>query len=152
MRDQEFNFRGTSMTIRAVTEETGTYALIDMRHPPNVGPALHIHPRGPESFFILEGIYTFYRNDEVVTVHAGLSIAIPTGIPHRYTSGPQGGRVLVITPPALEHYFWLAAERLRTGSLPIEEEFALAAQYGQDFLDRAGHWGAKDADQMEISK
>ncbi|MEO8623584.1 MAG: cupin domain-containing protein [bacterium] len=136
------------MTIRVTTEDSGLYALIEMHHPPDVGPALHVHPRGPEAFYIVEGAYTFYRDSEVIHAGPGKSVVIPAGVAHRYRSGPAGGRALVISPPDLERYFWEVAERLRVGVLPLDEEFAIATANGQDFLERAGHWdrtGGPDA-------
>lgn len=121
----------------------GAYAVIEMIHPPNVGPALHIHPRGPESFHIIEGSYTFVRGEETLTLVAGQAVSIPAGTPHRYTVGPTGGRAIVICPPELEHYFQNVAELLKQGPLPIAEEFAIASQFGQDFLDSSSHWGVK---------
>jgi mannose-6-phosphate isomerase-like protein (cupin superfamily) len=140
MKDQPFQFYVTQMTIRLTAQETaGAYSLVEMRHPEGV--ALHVHPRSPESFFILEGTYTFYRGEETVEAHPGMAVTIPAGVPHRYLSGPQGGRVLVIVPPGLEEYFWIMAGRLKHGPVPMAEEFALAAELGQEFISGEGHWG-----------
>jgi len=139
---QTFDFRSTRMTVTLSTADTaGAYAVIAMIHPPNVGPALHVHPRGPESFYILEGSYTFVRGSETVTLAAGQAISIPAGTPHRYTVGPAGGRALVICPPELENYFQTVAGLLKQGPLPVAEEFAIASRYGQDFLENSSHWG-----------
>lgn len=52
-------FRGTKMTVKVSGEASeGTYSLIEMLHPPNVGPALHRHPTGAEGFYVLDGEYT----------------------------------------------------------------------------------------------
>lgn len=123
------------------TDTMGAYSVIEMIHPPNVGPALHIHPRGPESFFIIEGSYTFVRGPETVNLVSGQAISIPAGTPHRYTVGPARGRAVVICPPDLEHYFRSVSDLLVRGALPLAEEFAIASRYGQDFLDTFSHWG-----------
>lgn len=136
-----FDFHGTAMTIRATTPDTGLYALIEMRHPPLVGPALHVHRQGTETFLVVQGSYSFYRGDEAIMAVPGDIVVIPKGVPHRYLSGEKGGQVMVITPPNLEHYFWEIGGQLRAGGVTREQEFAIAAQYGQEFLDRAGHWG-----------
>ncbi len=134
-----FDFRGTEMTVLVTTE---AYALIEMRHPPSVGPALHVHPLGPETFYILDGTYTFYRGDETITAGPGQAVVVPVGAAHRYESGPTGGRALVVTPPGLERYFQAVAARLAAGeAVSLDDEFALAARQGQHFLDRSGHWG-----------
>ena len=129
------------MIIRLTTEQTGgAFAMIEMHHPPAVGPALHVHPRGPEAFYVLEGHYTFFRGEEVIPASVGDGVVIPAGVPHRYRVGPTGGRALVITPPGLERYFRTIAGRLASGPVPPPKEFAIAASEGQNFLDHAGHW------------
>jgi mannose-6-phosphate isomerase-like protein (cupin superfamily) len=146
MKAEPFNFRGTMMTVSLSTADTaGEYAVIEMKHPPNVGPALHIHPRGAESFFIIEGSYTFVRGTENITLGPGQAISIPRGVPHRYKVGPTGGRAIVICPPDLEHYFINVSKLLREGTVPLEEEFAIAARHGQDFLDKSSHWGVVES-------
>jgi quercetin dioxygenase-like cupin family protein len=144
MKDRKFNFHSTEMIVRVTTEETGgLYSVIEMTHLPSVGPALHAHPSGPESFVVLEGSYTFYLGDQVVRLQAGQGATAPQNVPHRYVVGPVGGRLMVISPPRLEHYFWTIAQRFLEGPVPLDEEFAVAHEYGQDFLDMSSHWGHK---------
>jgi len=141
VKAESFNFRGTRITVSLSTIETGgKYTIMDMVHPPHVGPALHIHPRGPESFFVISGSYLFVRGDQRITLGAGEAISIPAGVPHRYTTGSEGGRALVVCPPDLENYFESVAELLQAGALSLEGEFAIAKRYGQEFLTTAGHW------------
>lgn len=144
MKNVPFTFHGTRMTIRLTTAETGgAYAMLEMQHPASVGPALHRHPRGPESCYVLAGEYTFYRGDETIFARPGNGIVIPAGVPHRYRVGSSGGRLLVITPPGLEHYFFRIAGLLSVGPVSLDEEFAVAAEAGQEFLEQSGHWGAE---------
>lgn len=139
-----FIFRGTHMQVRVSTEAaSGAYTLIEMQHPANIGPSLHIHPRGAETFFILEGEYHFTRDEQHITAQVGETVVIPQGIPHRYVSGAKGGRALVICPPDLENYFTTVSKLLQAGPLDIEQEFSIASKYGQDFLDRSSHWNLK---------
>jgi hypothetical protein len=50
------NFHGTKMTVKVLTYETcGAYSVIHFEHLPNVGPVLHLHPKGPETFQIIQG-------------------------------------------------------------------------------------------------
>lgn len=138
-------FRGTRMFVHLRSDQTGgAYALIEMHHPSAIGPALHVHPLGPESFLVLEGEYTFVRGPSTIVAHPGQAVTVPAGVPHRYVVGPAGGRVLVVTPPHLDQYFARVAARLAAGPVPLEEEFAIATEFGQDLLDREGHWRAAD--------
>jgi mannose-6-phosphate isomerase-like protein (cupin superfamily) len=150
MPDRSFDFRGTTMTVLVATEDTGAYAVIEMRHPPRVGPALHVHPRGAEVFLIQSGAYTFIRGTDTLEAHAGDTVVIPTGTPHRYVSGPAGGSAIVITPPGLEAYFRDIAHRLATAPVSIEREFAIAAEFGQEFLESSGHWGGQPSGHTDL--
>jgi quercetin dioxygenase-like cupin family protein len=96
-------FHGTRVRVHLRTADTaGAYGLLEMWHPPGVGPALHAHPRGPETFLVLAGDYTFIRGPEAVTGGPGTALTVPAGIAHRYTVGAAGGHLLVVCPPGLE--------------------------------------------------
>lgn len=143
MKNPSFDFRGIIMTVRAATAETaGAYALIEMIHPPSVGPALHVHPRGPETFIVMEGEYVFTRGDETIHARPGDCVIVPRGVPHRYRVGTSGGKALVICPPGLESYFLAVSGLLRSDPVSLEREFKIASEFGQDFLDDHGHWNA----------
>ena len=44
----KINFRGTKMTLKVSGRDSeAEYSLIEMIHPPNTGPALHIHSNAP---------------------------------------------------------------------------------------------------------
>jgi quercetin dioxygenase-like cupin family protein len=132
------------MRVHLRTADTGgAYALIEMWHPPSVGPALHVHPRGPETFLVLAGEYTFTRGGETVRAEAGMALTVPAGVPHRYDVGAEGGHLVVVCPPGLERYFEEVARRSDAGPVSLEEEFEIAATCGQDFLDRAAHWAGR---------
>jgi quercetin dioxygenase-like cupin family protein len=135
-------FRGTEMTVKVSAEESqGVYSAIEMTHPPNVGPASHVHPKGAEAFYVLEGEYTIHCDEEVYTAHCGDFVFIPQGVPHSYHSGSEGGKVLVISPAGLEKYFAEVAGILKTGSITWELERKIAKRHGQEFLDKLKHWG-----------
>ena len=136
------DFRGTKMTVKVSEEQSeGTYSLIEMVHPPNVGPALHIHPKGAEAFYVLEGEYTIHCGEDVYTAGAGDFVFIPKGMPHSYHSGAKGGKVLVLSPAGLEKYFAGVADVLKIGTIMWEQEQEIAKKYGQEFLDKLKHWG-----------
>ena len=129
------------MTVKVGTNDTGGhYTVIEMVHPPSVGPALHVHPASIESFYILEGAYTFYRGFEIVNAQVGDCVTIPAGTPHRYKVGPSGGRALVISPPYLELYFKTISDMLLSGPVLLDIEKDIVSRFGQHFLDMTAHW------------
>jgi mannose-6-phosphate isomerase-like protein (cupin superfamily) len=102
----KINFRGTKMTLKVSgSNSEGKYSLIEIIHPPNTKPALHIHSNAPEAYFVLDGSYSIRCGDREYQAYPGDFVFIPKGIPHNYQSGPRGGKVLVISPAGLEVYF-----------------------------------------------
>jgi quercetin dioxygenase-like cupin family protein len=139
---RSIDFRGTKMTVKVPGAQVGeSYSLIEMVHPPTVGPALHVHPTGAEAFYVLEGAYTIHSGEETYLAAPGDFVYIPKGVKHQYQSGAKGGTVLVLSPAGLERYFTEVADLLRVGTITWEVEQAIAKQYGQEFLDKLKHWG-----------
>jgi mannose-6-phosphate isomerase-like protein (cupin superfamily) len=138
----QINFRGTKMLIKVSEDQSeGRYSLIEMIHPPNIGPALHIHPNAPEAYYVLEGEYSIKCGKRTYHTKSGDFVFIPRGLPHNYRSGSKGGKVLVISPAGLEKYFEEVADALQAGHLTWELEKEIARRYGQEFLDSLKHWG-----------
>jgi|SRR5579883_586457 len=141
MKNETCNFHGTKMTIQVLTDETdGMYSVMYFEHPPNVGPALHMHPRGPESFHILDGQYRFLIGDKTIDAKKGDTITVPKGVSHKFDSGKDGGQFLVISPPGLENYFYELSQLLSKGAVEWNVESEIARKYGQIFLESSNHW------------
>ncbi len=141
MKNQAFDFHGSKFTIKIPTAESnGKYTILDVTHPPNVGPALHTHPRGPETFCIIEGDYEFFLNGRSILAKAGDVVCVPTGSPHRFVTGENGGHVIVSSPPNLEFYFWNVSKLLKKGAVSREQESDIGRKHGQIFLDDVRHW------------
>lgn len=138
----QIDFRGTKMTVKVAGEQTKAgYSLIEMIHPPNIGPALHIHPTGAEAFYVLKGTYQIDCATHTYQAEPGDFVFIPTDTPHKYQSGSEGGKVLVLSPSGLEQYFDEVADALKVGPLTWEMEQEIAKRYGQEFLEHLQHWG-----------
>lgn len=141
MKNKPFDFHGAKFTIKVLTSETdGEYTILDVIHPPNIGPALHLHPKGPETFYIIEGDYEFILDGNVISGKSGDVILVPKGVPHRFTVGKNGGHAIVISPPELEFYFLNVSGLLKKGEVTYETEFEIGERYGQVLLDKSKHW------------
>lgn len=137
-------FYKTKMVFKTTLEQTNNnYSTILMIHPALVGPALHLHPYGPETFFVIEGEYTFTLNEKTIEASKGDFIFIPQNAPHKYKSGSNGGQVLVTTPANVETYFLHIADKLLNGDISLDYEFEFAKNHGQIFLDSSENWGHK---------
>lgn len=91
---------GCLAEVKATGEQTGgLLSLLEITEPPDEAAPLHVHLREDEGFWILEGDVTFEVGDTTIEAHAGDFVFGPRGIPHRYTVGPQGCRMLFIMTP-----------------------------------------------------
>lgn len=86
--------------IRATGADTGgQMTIVEMTEPPGTEAPLHVHHREDEAFYILEGAATLQVGDESFEVGPGDYAFGPRGVPHRYTVGPNGCRMLFICTP-----------------------------------------------------
>jgi mannose-6-phosphate isomerase-like protein (cupin superfamily) len=141
MTNRTFDFHGTKMTIKSLTSEAnGAYTVLHAIHQPNVGPALHMHPKGNECFYVIRGDYKFLLGNKTMDAKSGDMVIIPKDVSHKFTVSDNGGEVLIISPPSLENYFSQVANLLSKGVVTWETESNIARQYGQIFLENANHW------------
>jgi uncharacterized cupin superfamily protein len=69
----QINFRGTKMIVKVSGDDSeGRYSLIEMVHPPNIGPALHIHPSAPEAHYVLKGDYIIRAVKRLITLRRAI--------------------------------------------------------------------------------
>jgi mannose-6-phosphate isomerase-like protein (cupin superfamily) len=86
--------------IKATAADTGgRMTIVEVTEPPGSEAPLHVHYREDESFWILEGDVTIEVGDTRIEAHAGDFVFGPCSIPHRYTVGSSGCRMLFITTP-----------------------------------------------------
>jgi len=106
------------------------------------GP-LHVHHREDEGFWLLEGDATFEVGSTTIEAHAGDYVFGPRDIPHRYTVGSAGCRMLFIfTPGDFEEMLVATSEPAGSRTLPppSQEESDLARiaaivrAYGNELL------------------
>lgn len=100
---------GDFYTVKVSGDETqGRYSVWEIEAAPNNGPPLHRHSREDESFYVLEGQFSFpYGNDEA-SAETGQFMYVPRGEFHTYrnTSSTSFGRLLlIIAPPQFEKFF-----------------------------------------------
>lgn len=98
---------------------------------------MHIHEREDETFYILEGTYTFVIGDETIRAEAGSLVFAPRGVTHAYRiESPRGRYLCVITPGGWEEFFAEAGVPARDDFVLPEQEpdwdsiGAIAGRYG----------------------
>jgi quercetin dioxygenase-like cupin family protein len=111
---------GSLAVIKATATDTvGQMAIIEVAEPPGAEAPLHVHHREDEGFWLLEGSATFQVGDTTVEAEAGDYLFGPRDIPHRYTVGPAGCRMLyIMTPGGFENLVIAMSEPASSHTLP----------------------------------
>jgi len=130
--------------IKATAADTGgQLTIVEITEPPGAEAPLHVHHREDEGFWLLEGDVTFEVGGATIEAHAGDYLFGPRDIPHRYTVGSAGCRMLfLITPGGFEDMVIAMSEPAGSRTLPppSEEEpdwervAAIAKAHGNELL------------------
>ncbi len=135
---------GSLAEVKVSAEQTGgLLSILEITAPPNEEAPLHVHHHEDESFWILEGEVTLEVGDEVIQAGPGDFAFGPRNVPHRYTVGPEGCRMLfIMTPGGFEGMVRKMSVPAEARTLPpdTDEEpdweaiAAIAAEYGGEVL------------------
>jgi quercetin dioxygenase-like cupin family protein len=139
-------FKQTIAILTSADETNGVLGAIEVTSPRGAVPPLHVHHREDEAFYVLEGEYSVFIGDDVITASPGTWVWGPREVPHGYQIQSARGRHLSLTMPAgFEAFFEEVAAIARPDADPRTEMSriaAVAARYGVDLLGpppAAGH-------------
>jgi quercetin dioxygenase-like cupin family protein len=135
---------GSLAVIKATADDTGgQMTIVEITEPPGMEAPLHVHHTEDEGFWILEGDVTFYVGDATIEARAGDYVFGPRDIPHRFTVGDSGCRMLFIfTPGGIEDLIRATSEPARSLTVPpppeeppdLERLKAIVKEYGNELL------------------
>jgi quercetin dioxygenase-like cupin family protein len=135
---------GSLAVIKATSADTGgQLAIVEMTEAPGREAPLHVHHREDEGFWILEGDVTFEVGGTTIVAHAGDYVFGPRHLPHRYTVGAAGCRMLFLLMPAgMENLIREMSEPAGSRTIPppataapdFERIRAIAAAHGAELL------------------
>jgi quercetin dioxygenase-like cupin family protein len=130
--------------IKATAADTGgQMTIVEITAPAGDEAPLHVHHREDEAFWILEGDAIFEVGDQRIDAHAGDYLFGPRDIPHRYTVGDAGCRMLfIVTPGGFDHMVVEMSKPAASRTLPppSDEEpdweriAAIAKAYGNELV------------------
>jgi quercetin dioxygenase-like cupin family protein len=123
--DARWWFGGLAVIKASAADTGGQMAIIEVTEPPGAEAPLHVHHREDEGFWLLEGSATFEVGDTTIEAQAGDYLFGPRDIPHRYTAGASGCRMLfIMTPGGFEEFIIATSETAASRTLPppVEEE------------------------------
>jgi hypothetical protein len=105
-----------------------------------------VHHRDDEGFWVLEGEVTFQVGDTTIEAAAGDYVFGPRDIPHRFTVGERGCRMLfILVPGGIEDVIRATSEPAAARTLPpgpahepsakeIEQIKAIVKEHGYELL------------------
>jgi mannose-6-phosphate isomerase-like protein (cupin superfamily) len=114
-------FTTNRITIKARAEDTGgAFSLWESFVPPGSSPALHVHHREEETFWVLEGRLTIRCGDDTFSAGPGSMAVLPRGVPHTFVAeGDAPAHLLTLaTPGGVEGYFVAAGRPAEDAGLP----------------------------------
>ena len=111
---ERIRVRGGWLSYLAVGEQTGgAYAVIETANDPSTGVPLHVHEREDETWFVLEGEYTFEVGDQTFRAGPGDYVFGPRNVPHSYANRTDAvARALIMVTPAGFEGFWRESVKL----------------------------------------
>jgi quercetin dioxygenase-like cupin family protein len=92
-------FEALVVILATASDTGGQMTIVEVTEPPGNEAPLHVHRREDEAFYILQGSATIQVGDESFEVRPGDYAFGPRDIPHRYSIGPDGCRMLFICTP-----------------------------------------------------
>jgi mannose-6-phosphate isomerase-like protein (cupin superfamily) len=93
------NFEAVVLATSAQT--SGEFTLLQTQsEPPEFGPPLHLHRDAAEAFYVLEGEYLMFLEDQQTLCPPGTFVYVPRATPHTFkvvltARLPEDGRVVV---------------------------------------------------------
>jgi quercetin dioxygenase-like cupin family protein len=115
---------GSLAVIKATAADTGgRMTIVEVTEPAGAEAPLHVHHKEDEGFWILEGDVTFEVGGATIEAHSGDYAFGPRDIPHRYTVGDAGCRMLfILTPGGFENLVIAMSEPAGSRTLPPPPE------------------------------
>ena len=141
-RGQQRWFFGMLAEVKASAADTdGRYTLVEITAPPGLQVPLHVHHTEDEGFYVVEGSITVQLGEELIEVGAGEHAYGPHGIPHRFTVGPDGARMLwILAPGGFEDFIEEVSVPAETPTvppahiLPPENAAEIVLKHGNELL------------------
>lgn len=135
---------GCLAEVQLTAEQTGgALSVLTITDPPDTGAPLHVHHHDDETFILLEGSAVFEVGGETIEARAGDVVFGPRGVPHRYTTGPDGLKVVfVMTPGGFERLVRDMSDPASSRTVPpaghpmpeVEAMDAIARRHGCELL------------------
>lgn len=127
---------GFAATVLADEIRTGgVVSVLETEEPPGLGPPMHVHHDCAEAFYVLEGEYLMYLEDDEVLCPAGSFIFIPQGVRHGFLTGNVPSRKLnFYFPASMIGYFDDLASALGRQGVTEDELADIASAHAMEIV------------------
>jgi quercetin dioxygenase-like cupin family protein len=116
-------FGSLAVTKLTAAQTDGLMSIVEVTEPHGAEAPLHVHHGEDETFWILEGAVTFEVGGTTFEASPGDVAFGPRDIPHRYTAGEAGCRMLfILTPGGFEDAIRDLSTPARSRTLPPTSE------------------------------
>ena len=121
--DARWWFGSLAVTKLTAAQTGGLMTIVEVTEPPGAEAPLHVHHLEDETFIILDGDATFEVGDTTFHAKAGDVAFGPRDVPHRFTVGDSGCRMLfILTPGGFENAITDLSTPARARTLPPASE------------------------------
>lgn len=120
-------------------EGNGATSVLELQSSRGSMPPLHAHAED-ETYYVLEGVVTFYKGDAAVRLSAGDSLLAPRHVPHTFVAESDAVRMLLVGGGDFERFLRalpgpVAAGRSREWTAALAR---IAAGHGIEILGPPG--------------
>jgi mannose-6-phosphate isomerase-like protein (cupin superfamily) len=120
----------TLRRLAGAEQSNGAYALGEFSGGEGPWTVPHMHQQTEESFYVLDGSFTFTLGTEEVQARPGSFILVPRGMRHELRAAPGGGRLLTLWVPGQLEAMFVELSRMPPGSLrDPEARKAISARF-----------------------
>jgi mannose-6-phosphate isomerase-like protein (cupin superfamily) len=125
-----------SMSVKAAGSDTEQlFTLLEAEEPPHFGPPMHIHHDCGEAFYVLQGEYIIFIEEDEFRCPAGSFIFIPQGTPHGFRVGDvQSKKLNLYLPSAMIGYFDELSNAIAQGEADDERLNGIAVRNGVEVV------------------
>ena len=107
-----------TLRLLAVADQTnGAFALGEFSGGEGPWTVPHIHQHTAESFYVLDGAFTFTLGTDDLEAGPGSFIRVPPGTRHELRAAPGGGRLLTFWVPGGTEAMFVELSQMPPGSL-----------------------------------
>lgn len=141
-KDKAYGVVGHVYRILSNTDQTGSdYTLVEALIPPeDQGPPPHTHTKEDESFYVVDGDFTFFIGDSEIRAKTGDFVHGPRNVRHtfRNNSNNRGKLIVILHPSGFEKFFEEVGETVKTDTQPPVQQ---SADHIENVINTAPKYG-----------